>query len=305
MSIDGRIMVIGASGRIGYRLCEQLRQQNATVLGAARFSDPDTRAALEKMGVQTLPYNVQTDDPATLPDADLLILEVWDPQRHAGPDAYEQIWSLNYTGVGRLVARYAGRADVVNGCSGNVYGSSAHAWTEADAPRPDTEYGLARFAQEKLIDFLCDQAGSRVCHLRYFHANTPDSGAIHRLAQSILRGESLGDAPDAYVRVIGMVDFVRCTLAAAARLDAGTLPRAVNIVHPTLWTRRQLAERIHKALGQGAVVFDRESGGVEQSVYGEPSLMLETFGPPEEDLDTLIDQVCAQVREEAARGVGG
>ena len=295
MSINGKVMVIGASGQVGYRVCQQLCQRGATVYGAARFSDARTRQALEEMGVMTHPYDVKTGDPSELPEVDLLILEVWDPKRHADANAHHEIWSLNYRGVGRIVSRYAGRADVVNGCSGNVYGSGAHAWSEQDAPRPDMEYGLARFAQEKLIDFMCDEADSRCVHLRYYHANTPESGMIRRFAELIARGESLGEAPDAYVRVIGMDDFVRCTVEAAKRVR-NHLPRAVNITHPTLWTHRQLAERIQTSLDTGRVVFDREAGGADASVYGDPSLMLDTFGQPQQDLDALIEEVCASVR---------
>ncbi|GEM_PF-1139346 len=283
-------LVIGASGRIGRELCRRLRESGSTVFGAARFSDTAVRDELEGIGVQTQVYEVRTGDPAALPDVDVVFLELWDPSEHAAEDAREKIWSLNYTAIGRIAARYAGYADIVNGCSGNVYGTHPEPRKEEDLQRPNDEYGLARFAQEKLIDFLCDEAGSRVVHLRYYHANGPEGGLIRRMAEAIRDGRSLGGGPDERVQVIAMHDFVRCTLLAASRLDR--MPRAVNVCHPRLWTRRELAERIRESLGCGKVIFDADSGGRENSTTGNPTRMLEYFGEPERDIEEVIDAVC-------------
>ncbi len=293
MSLPDSALVLGA-GRIGRRLCETLRQRGLTVHAAARFSDPATRHELAGLGVNTITYDARESDPATLPDVPLLFLELWAPTEHGLPDGRERIWSLNYHAIGRVAARYAGAADIINGCSGNVYGTHPEPRAEDDLQRPNDEYGLARFAQEKLLDFLCDERGSRLVHLRYYHANTPESGQIRRTAELIKAGESLGPNPDERVQVIAMDDFIRCTVAAAERRHE--MPRAVNVCHPRLWTRRELAQRIHQALGQGQVRFDRDAGGREHSTTGDTSLMLKLFGQPQGDLETLIDDVAAAVR---------
>ncbi|MEX0887338.1 MAG: NAD(P)-dependent oxidoreductase [Phycisphaeraceae bacterium] len=293
MPLPTSALVLGASGRIGRRLCESLRDRGLTVHGAARFSDPAVRARLDALGVHTITYSAREDDPAMLPDVPLAFLELWAPAEHSLPDARQRIWSLNYHAVGRVAARYAGQADIINGCSGNVYGTHPEPRAETDPQRPDDEYGLARFAQEKLLDFLCDQRGSGLVHLRYYHANTPESGLVRRLAETIKAGDSLGPNPDERVQVIAMEDFIRCTLAAGERRDA--LPRAVNVCHPRLWTLRELAERLHAAMGTGAVRFDRDAGGVEHSTTGDATLMREHFGEPTGDVEALIDEVAEAV----------
>jgi len=287
---ETRCLVLGASGKVGMRLCERLRVQKCPVVGVARFSDPDTKAELESYGVQTIVFDVTEDDPASLPEVDLVFLEIWDPGRP------ELNWAINFFGVGKVVSRYQGQADFVNGSTCSLYGlQSDPPCHEQTMPRPRDDYSLARMAQEKLIDFKCMQSGSGAVHLRYAHANTEDSGVIRRVADSILAGESLGQ-PEAEIQVIGMEDFVRCTLDAVPKV--ANPPIAINICHPHVWTMRELAERIHRELGQGEPVFDAPDPAVKSAVW-DPSLMLAELGPPQEDLDAVIDAVCRAALQDA------
>jgi nucleoside-diphosphate-sugar epimerase len=210
-------------------------------------------------------------------------LEVWDPTQP------ELLWEINYYGVGRVVERYAGIADVVNGSTINVYGNRPTAPDEGAFCRPTTEYGLSRLAQEKLIDYFCMRGGTKGIHVRYAHANSAQRGVIHYMAECIVRGVSLGSKPDAFIQVIALEDFVRVTKEAVERLDAP--PIAVNCCHPRVWTYRELAERIREELGRGEVVFDRESGGVEDSAYADVGRMLDWFGEPLVSLERMIQRV--------------
>lgn len=276
-------MVLGATGKVGRALCESLVGDGWIVHGAARCGDPARVEELRDLGVRVVRHDVTRDDPAALPDADLLFLEIWDPTK---PDL---IWPINFHGVGAVVERYAGMADIVNGCTINVYGAGPDAPTEDTPPRPDGEYGRSRFAQEKLIDYFCHRHGRCGIHVRYAHSNSATAGMLYRTARSILDGESLGPDPDARLQAIAIEDFVRVTKLAAERMTDP--PTAVNCCHPRVWTRRELAEELRRRLGRGAVVFDRESGGVENSAYADPARMIEWFGPPEVSIDTLLDRV--------------
>jgi nucleoside-diphosphate-sugar epimerase len=289
-------LVLGASGVIGTPLSIGLVEAGWQVVGAARFGDATKRAHLDAHGVKTQRYDLTREDPAQLPDVDVVFFEVWD-RSQISKNAYDEIFALNYDAVGRVCARYAGVAHIVNGSTISLYGASAeHMPCEADAPRPDTDYGLARIAQEKLFDFLCAQAGhSRVCHLRYCRSNTPQFGTIRRFADMVLAGRSLGRNPDERTQVIALADFLRCTLLAGEWItDAPErLPGAVNIVHPRVWTVRELAERLHADMQRGSVTFERESGGSERSVWADPALMIDTFGRPTVDIDELVTAAAA------------
>ena len=273
---------------VGKPLARSLLDEGWEVVGVARFRDELTRNTLEAADVTCIPFDVLSDNPDSLPDVDVLFLEIWDAQAQASGGA-EFIWSMNYHAVGRVVERYAGVADIVNGSTINVYGDGPDTPTEDAPSRPTSEYGISRFAQEKLIDYFCVRSsGRRGIHVRYAHANTATRGVIRRLAEDIMQEKSLGSDPDRRIQVISLEDFVRVTRAAVDR--ASCPPCAVNCCHPVAWTKRELAERIRKALGRGKVIFEREHGGAEASATADPRRMCEWFGEPTISVDDMINR---------------
>lgn len=284
-----RAFIVGISGKVGEALALELKERGWEVAGAARFSKPGRREFFRDRGIETYVFDVTRGDPARLPGADVVFLEIWDPDQ---PDL---IWPINYFGVGRVVERYAGKADFVNGCTINVYGNSVDQPAEDFPCRPTNEYGRSRYCQERLIDYFCERSGSRAIHVRYAHANTAKAGVIRRFAQTILAEKSLGADPDARLQVIGLEDFVRVTAEAAERAEKP--PVAVNCCDPRVWSKRELAEALRKRLGRGQVVFDVESGGEEQSAYARVDRMIDWFGPPRVPVDTLLARVVDELRK--------
>jgi nucleoside-diphosphate-sugar epimerase len=277
-------LVLGATGMVGRPLCIELLERGWNVHAAARLSDPASAQSLADRGIEVMQYDVTRDDPDTLPEVDTVFLEVWDPKLP------EQIWPINFFGIGRVVERYCGRADIVNGCTVNVYGGSSMMKTEDFPPRPDNDYGRSRYAQERLIDYFAFRGGRGAIHIRYEHSNSADSGIVRRTAEAILEERSLGDAPDQKFQIIALEDFVRVTASAADRV--ANPPAIVNCCHPRVWTMRELAEAIHRRLGRGRVIFDAERGGEDTSVHGDPTRMIEWFGEPAVDLDEVIGRAC-------------
>jgi len=310
MGIEGKALVLGASGMIGSEVCAMLRRSDVDVAGAARFRFPGAQMDLEELGVDCIEFDAVWDDPIELPDAKTVIFEVWDPtHRDAEPDdanTRKAIWQLNYEAIGRVAMRYTtGRkrrpkppALLINGSSGDVYGSHPEPRSERDPCLPDREYGRSRMAQELLLHFLATQAETRCVNLRYYHANTPDAGLMRRVAELVLKGESLGSEPDRRVQVIGLDDLTRYTVLAAESGDR--LPEAINICHPTIWTMRGLANRLRDILGRGEVRFDAEHGGTDRSVIGNPAKVIELFGEPRQELTLLMEDVCAAAVEDLA-----
>jgi len=113
-----KVLVLGA-GSVGLKLIEAAGEKDWELFSAARFSNKDNLEKINNLGIKTYIYDVTKDDPKTLPEVDLVFLQVWDPQL---PD---KIWDINYYGIGKVVQRYAGTADFINGCTINVYGNTA------------------------------------------------------------------------------------------------------------------------------------------------------------------------------------
>jgi nucleoside-diphosphate-sugar epimerase len=277
---------------VGQPLALALLEDGWDVYGASRFRQLEKRELLEAAGVHTIQFDMRHDSPRQLPEVQVLFLEVWDAATWASDDqAY--VWDTNYFSVGRVVERYAGVADIVNGCTINVYGDSPDPPDESTPCRPTTEYGRSRYAQERLVDFFCYRGGKKGIHLRYAHANSATQGVIHQMAEAILRGDSLGPNPDAKLQVIGLEDFVRVTKGATAHMK--NPPELLNCCGLQIWTQRQLADTICQVLGTGKVVFDRETGGLENSAYADVSRMLKRFGQPRVSVEVLIDRAVKDV----------
>lgn len=275
-------LVLGGTGRIGRRLARELHGRGWTVYAAARMSDPGRRSELEDRGVTPVEYDVLESDPETLPDVDVLFLEIWDPE-------FEWQWALNYHGVGRVVERYAGTADIVNGSTMEVYGRRADLSHETTPCRPTSPYGRSRYALERLVDYFCDRSDSRSIHLRYAYANSTRHGVIRQIAEDVLEGRSLGADPDARMQMIAYEDVVRTTRLAMEEVASPS--RAVNVCHPRVWRKHELARAIRDRLGRGEVVFDEEEGGTDRSFAGVTVRMQSLFGPPEIEVQRLIDRV--------------
>jgi len=157
-------------------------------------------------------------------------------------------------------------------------------------PRPTSDYGRSRYAQERLIDYFCRTRGGRGIHVRYAHTNTVEAGAVRRIAEKVLQGRSLGDNPETRLQVIALEDAVRMTHRALEHVACP--PTAVNCCHPRVWTRRELAEEIHRRLGRGEVVFDAPFGGEDRSAYADTRRMIEWFAPPQVPVEIVIGRVC-------------
>lgn len=287
-------LIVGATGRVGLPVCNSLIDLGWDVHGCARFTDAPRHDQLVETGANPIEFDISKDDPEALPGVDVVILEVWDPSMIGAEGRYLETMNLNVRDVGRLVQRYAGNADVINGSTVSLYGPRGDRQPrETDPPRPHDDYALSRFAQEWLINTMCEQSGRRAVHLRYCHSNSVDYGFIRRTAELVRDAQSLGNSPDQFVQMISLDDFVRCTVIATVERER--MPREVNIVHPRVWTHRELAEYLQSRMGCGNVVFDNEEGGSQNSIWGDPSLMLATFGRPISDIENLIHNVAADV----------
>jgi UDP-glucuronate 4-epimerase len=127
-----KILITGASGKVAGPLALHLAKDNE-VWGAARFSDPATRSALENAGVTTRVVDVGSGDFSELPDDFTYVLHLnW---LRAGLDQLQEAIRSNIEGVGLLMqhTRKAKASLVMSGMP--VYTPNpdpTHLFTESD-----------------------------------------------------------------------------------------------------------------------------------------------------------------------------
>jgi len=288
LNASTRTLVVGCTGMIGRHIVNELLLRGCQVHGVARFREARVQAILTDRGVITHSFDVARDNPAKLPDADVVFFACRDASR---PDL---AWAIGFTGLARLVERYAGRALLVNGASGEVYAQGdLPPQRETDLPEPKGAEALACFTREAFLSHVCAERRTPAIHLRYFHANDETHGLVPGMARAIAAGRSLGGTPEARVQVIAIEDLVRCTIEGVN--EAAVPAKVVNICHPRVWTMRELAETVHRVLGRGRVVFDTESGGAEASRTGDASEMERLFGPPRVPLQVVVERAARAV----------
>ena len=129
--LDGPILLLGVSGKMGPTLAELLVRAGAQqVMGVARFADAEKRRYLESVGVQTIACDLLADEALKdLPDApNVLLLAGFKFGATGNEDA---TWAMNTALPGAVMARYA-QSRIVYVSSGNVY-----AYAEAPGPGAD------------------------------------------------------------------------------------------------------------------------------------------------------------------------
>lgn len=116
MLSNQRILVTGATGQVARPIAEALNRNNE-VWAAARFSDPEARAALESQGIGTAYFSIGEADLSALPDVDYVI--------HCGcntdPKTPEDGVAQNAEGTGFLMQRYQGVKAFFHMSSSSIY----------------------------------------------------------------------------------------------------------------------------------------------------------------------------------------
>jgi len=223
-----RVLVTGATGRVGFPLARGLAAHNE-VFGMARCRDEADRRRLEEAGVTPLVGDVAGFDFARLPEG---ITHVFHAAarfgRVAGPD-WARLFETNAQASGRLVSACA-QAAFVYCSSGSAYAYQGHRPLREDDP-PGVHlgvYSLSKIAGEHVVRYAAAQCGSRLTIIRIFSTYGPEGGAPVTRLRRILAGEEVvlhPDAPNNY-NPIFEDDYVR--LAVRALEVAATEPVVVN-----------------------------------------------------------------------------
>lgn len=225
---DWRVLVTGATGRVGFPVARALAAEHE-VFGLARCRGVGDRPRLAAVGITPIAGDLATMDLHALPDG---ITHVFHAAarfgREAGAD-WMQVFETNAQASGRLVAACPGAAFVY--CSsGSTYAYRGRRPLSEDDPMGVHLgiYSLSKIAGEAVVRFAAEQGGSPLTIIRIFSTYGPEGGAPVTRLQRILDGEDIvlhPDAPNNY-NPIFEDDYVR--LATRALQVASVDPVVVN-----------------------------------------------------------------------------
>ncbi|MEU8223337.1 NAD-dependent epimerase/dehydratase family protein [Kribbella sp. NPDC048915] len=258
-----RVMVFGAGGFLGARICALLADRGIEYRGLSRTrSEPYRRCDLAAMHPYALDTQIELYKPTVIVNA-----------VGATFGAPAELVRANVIAVEALLAAvrdHAGHARFVQLGSAAEYGGGPHgtSLTEETAPRPVGPYGLTKLAGSELV-LRAQRAGADAVVLRVFDVIGP--GAPH----STLTGRVIRDLRSRQLIEVGSLDVWRdfvdvrdvAEAVLAVALADRRLPPVLNVGTGRATLARDVAGQLFELSGQPATIVD-DTG--QENALGAP-----------------------------------
>jgi UDP-glucuronate 4-epimerase len=219
-----KILVTGATGRIGFPIARALAQHHE-VFGMARCRTLGDADRLTEAGITPVAADVAALEPSALPDG---LTHIFHAAALVGPEArsdWQKCFEVNAQAAGRLVAACAGARSFVYCSTGSAYAYQGQRPLREDDP-PGVHlgnYSLSKIAGEAVVRFAATEHGVPLTIIRIFSTYGPQGGAPVDRLRRIVEGKDIvlhPDAPNNY-NPIYEDDYVRLGIRAleVASLD--------------------------------------------------------------------------------------
>jgi nucleoside-diphosphate-sugar epimerase len=293
---SGRILVLGAGGKMGLHLCAMLQRglaqldRNDHVVAVSRFTTLRDREVFQAFGVETIACDL-TDAAAVaaLPDAvSVFFLAGVKFGTAADPALLRQ---MNVE-VPRIVAARFARSRIVAFSTGCVYPfmrPDSGGATEETPLAPVGDYAKSCAQREEAFAEQSRRTGTAVTLIRLNYSVEFRYGVLTDIAANVWAGVPV-DVSTGYVNVIWQRDAIAHAIAA---LELAVDPPApINITGAAVLSVRELAVRFGQLLNREVEITGHES---ETAWLNNAARSHRLFGPPETSLDTMLGWVAAWI----------
>jgi len=295
--LPGDVLIVGAGGKMGPTLATRIRRAAAAstrarrVFAASRFSDPASRRALERDGVETIACDLTNRAQIeALPSCDHVLYLAG--RKFGTTDRSDLTWFTN-TVVPALVAERFASSRLVVFSTGNVYPLvpvAGAASVETDPPQPVGEYAQSCLGRERVVEFVSHEHGTRALLFRLNYAVDLRYGTLVDIARRVQNGEEV-DLTVGWLNAIWQGD---ANSYAIRSLTLCSSPATVlNVTGLERISVREVATRFGREL-QKPVRFCGREGPV--ALLSDASRCIDLLGPPEVPLERLLGWVVHWVR---------
>ncbi len=288
-----RILVLGASGRVGFDLCQRLVADNE-VIGIARFRNARREQALKAMGVETIRLDLAAEDFDAAPDdIDWLFIEV--AYQHGAEQHPELAEALNVHLPARAYLYFRNVEGVVFASTGNVYGLPGKVVTEEDREAPIGVYGLTRYAGEQVVKFFSREYNIPTIILRYFYGNDERYGVIKKIAELLLQGETPPVWMGMQINCIAHQELVERTIQSAPFVRVPAM--VMNLTSSQPYPIDRIIYLVSRELGIQAPPLNQIEERERMTLAATTPLQDKLIGPTQIPLEDIVKQVCAGLKK--------
>ncbi|MBM3475463.1 MAG: NAD(P)-dependent oxidoreductase [Armatimonadetes bacterium] len=284
-----RVMVVGATGKIGKHLVPKLVKLGNEVHGLARFGTPGQEDALRKLGVVTYKRDV------TKPDAFEGVPDDFDYVLHEAALKFGSEGDADYTvemnvrAAGRAMEHFAKTKGFLFASSGNVYEDSVDGATEDTPPLPPSLYAITRLGGEWMVDYFSRRNNTPAVIHRIFYGYHEEFGVPTDIARQIRDGEGI-DLTTSHVNVIWLDDLMDAMIASYQ--VASVPPKVLNLTGTEKVSVRAIAERLGELMGIEPKFRGTPKG---TSLLGKADEMARLLGPPKVSLDEGLQRIAKSI----------
>jgi hypothetical protein len=238
--LPGDILIMGAGGKMGPTLClmaqAALREigSSSQVRAVSRFSDSQSRKALESTGIQTIGCDLlDRHEVEKLPDAPNVLFMAG--QKFGTSERPDITWAINTLSPAYVAERYRASRIVAfsTGCVYSFAPVSGRGSKEDDSTQPLGEYPNSCLGRERIFEFYSRKNQTRVALYRLNYAIEFRYGVLVDIGEKVAAGQPI-DVTMGHINVIWQGDA--CARALQC-LDIAASPAVpINIAGPEIVT---------------------------------------------------------------------